>query len=193
MVHRRPLYRCKPRPLRSTSPRARADPLHLLPQFAPAIWDVALACAHRTLNRKKLPPLLTVHIRRGDFLDLCAAKTDCTPTLDAYIPKVNALLQELPRHTQVLVTSDETTDLAFLSGIDALGWHRVDHAALGTAARLEEVFGASSRWADSAVDQALLSLGSSFVGTEGSQVSEISALRVRSWNEGATVMVPRPV
>lgn len=124
--------------------------------------------------------------------DLCSRKTDCTPTLDAYAPKVNEMLKGMPKGTNVLVTSDETADLEFLAGVDALGWHRIDHLKLGTAQRLREVFGDSDRWADSAVDQALLSLGSRFVGTEGSQVSEISALRVQSWNGGETVMVPRP-
>jgi hypothetical protein len=98
----------------------------------------------------------------------------------------------MPLNTKVLVTSDETTDEAFLSGIDALGWLRVNHLALGTAARLEELFGDSARWADGAVDQALLSLGSAFVGTEGSQVSQISELRVASWNAGRTTLVQRP-
>lgn len=92
----------------------------------------------------------------------------------------------------VLVTTDEQDDREFLSSIDQLGWYRIDHARLGTAKRLAAEYGDAARWADAAVDQAILSLGAQFVGTSGSQVSIISELRVATWNGGETRMIQRP-
>lgn len=71
---------------------------------------------------------------------------------------------------KVIVTTDETEDLDFLKSIDEVGWYRIDHAKLGTEKVLQERFGAAAKWADSAIDQAILSLGDHFVGTDGSQV-----------------------
>jgi hypothetical protein len=121
----------------------------------------------------------------------CAAGKDCVPGIDAYAPAVERMLALSPPGTRVLCTTDETEDLDYLAGFERLGWTRVDHLKLGTEAVLREQFGVYSRWADGAVDQAILSLGSNFVGTEGSQVSLVSAMRVRSWNDGRTEMVLR--
>lgn len=96
-----------------------------------------------------------------------------------------------PRGTRVLVTTDENEDLDYLSGFKRLGWSRVDHVKLKTSEVLKKQFGVFWRWADGAVDQAILSLGTNFVGTEGSQVSLVSSMRVRSWNDGRTEMVLR--
>ena len=181
-------------------------------QFAPAIWDIAIAVVRQTLGvRGKLPPLLTVHIRRGDFSEFsylrplalkltwsstaeswCSAGENCVPgTLDAYVPAVEKMLALSPPGTKILATTDETEDQDYLAGFKRLGWYRVDHLKLNTSRVLEERFGVFARWADGAVDQAILSLGTNFVGTEGSQVSLVSSLRVRSWNDGRTDMVLR--
>jgi hypothetical protein len=92
----------------------------------------------------------------------------------------------------VLITTDEQDDNSFLSAIDALGWYRIDHRSLGTFSRLEQKYGDAARWADAVVDQAILSLGSHFVGTSGSQVSLVTELRVAAWNGGETRLVERP-
>lgn len=42
---------------------------------------------------------------------------------------------------------------------------------------------------DGAVDQAIMALGSAFVGTNGSQVSSAAALRIQSWKGGQAVVV----
>lgn len=91
----------------------------------------------------------------------------------------------------VLVTTDETSS-EFHSSLKLLGWYAVNHAAVGTAALLKERYGDASGWWDSAVDQAILSVGKAFVGTLDSQVWLVSALRVASWNDGATRFVRRP-
>lgn len=185
-------------------------------QFAPAIWDIAIAAVRQTLNtRRSLPPLLTVHVRRGDFSqscpsamasadadmvldpvpveEWCDAGSNCVAsTPDAYVPEVERLRASMPRNTVVLVTTDETEDLEFLAGFKRLGWYRIDHDALGTRAILKQRFGVYDRWADGAVDQAILSLGAAFVGTQGSQVSLVTELRVRSWNDAPTGYVARP-
>ncbi len=92
----------------------------------------------------------------------------------------------------VLITTDEQDDQSFLSAVDALGWYRVDHRSLGTFPLLELKYGDAARWADAVVDQAILSLGSHFVGTSGSQVSLVTELRVAAWNGGETRLVERP-
>ena len=90
------------------------------------------------------------------------------------------------------MTTDEQDDEIFLSSIDKLGWLRIDHRKLGTASVLEERYGDKSRWYDAAIDQAILSLGSAFVGTSGSQVSLVTELRIAAWNGGETSLVERP-
>ncbi|BGP38506.1 hypothetical protein JCM10449v2_002440 [Rhodotorula kratochvilovae] len=161
--------------------------------FQPEIWDVALLAAHQTLNVTDIPHnLLTVHIRRGDFVTWCPSGHDCVPSLDAYGTAVTSQLSHLPPHTPVLVTTDDTS-ASFLASLRALGWYPVDHAALGTADLLTARYGAREQgWYASAVDQAIHSLGSAFVGTEDSQVSLVAALRVAAWNGGRSEMVQRP-
>lgn len=208
---------------------------------------------YETLGVDVLPPLVTVHLRRGDFLvrflrisaihsarstddhcflqSWCPDQQKCTPPVEAYRSAVapflrlfNAsivpFLSSSPK-PRVLVTTDETTDMDFLASIDALGWDRVNHTRLGTEEKLRAEYGEAWRWADSAVDQAILSLGQHFVGTRGSQVSlsryvrahnlsrvaladshsilfafaeqvsQLSELRVATWNGGQTAIVDR--
>ncbi|ORY63677.1 hypothetical protein BCR35DRAFT_334784 [Leucosporidium creatinivorum] len=170
--------------------------------FTPAIWDIALSSVYETLEVDVLPPLVTVHLRRGDFLSWCPQQQNCTPPVTDYAAAVEPLLSlfnttlPLPSPSsptpRVLVTTDETTDMDFLSSIDDLGWARVNHTRLGTEEKLRKEYGEAWRWADSAVDQAILSLGQHFVGTRGSQVSQLSQLRVETWNGGQTAVVDRP-
>lgn len=131
--------------------------------FSSVIWEIAMSCVRATLKLEvppsrrapqpaPLPPLLTVHIRRGDFLQFCQGQS-CTPALPRFEVAVADLKKDLPEDARVLVTTDEASDMEFLGQIDELGWARIDHAALGTAEKLKEAFGESWRWADAAVDQ----------------------------------------
>ncbi|GAA5892982.1 hypothetical protein JCM8208_004143 [Rhodotorula glutinis] len=161
--------------------------------FQPAIWEVALLAARKTLGVVDLPrDLLTVHIRRGDFVTWCPSGHDCVPPLSSYRAAVASQLSHLPPDTPVLVTTDDTSR-EFLSSIQALGWLVVDHVTLGTEALLIERYGEKEYgWYGSAVDQAIHSLGTGFVGTEDSQVSLVAALRVAAWSGGRSEMVKRP-
>ncbi|GAA5970808.1 hypothetical protein JCM11641_004462 [Rhodosporidiobolus odoratus] len=161
--------------------------------FHPQIWEIALSVVKRTFKTSYVPKnLITVHLRRGDFKSWCSAGAGCTPALDAYVEKLEPLLALSPPGVKVLVTTDEQDDADFLSAVDALGWYRINHRALGTFSTLEEKYGDAARWADAAVDQAILSLGMHFVGTSGSQVSLVTELRVAAWNGGETRLVERP-
>ncbi|GAA5843748.1 hypothetical protein JCM5353_008315 [Sporobolomyces roseus] len=160
--------------------------------FSLAVWEVAILAVQRTLELETLPSsIVTVHVRRGDFASWCPSGHGCVAPLDTYKVEVDELLKVLPNDTIVLVTTDETSS-EFHSSLKSLGWYAVNHAAVGTAALLKERHGDASGWWDSAVDQAILSLGKGFVGTLDSQVSLVSALRIASWNDGETRFVKRP-
>ncbi|GAA5959874.1 hypothetical protein JCM3765_000629 [Sporobolomyces pararoseus] len=161
--------------------------------FSPAVWEIALNATLHTLKSKNIPEnLVTVHLRRGDFKEWCSTGHNCTPAIDRYVEKVEPMLAMSPKGTQVLVTTDEQDDEIFLSSIDQLGWFRIDHRKLGTFEILQERYGDAARWYDAAIDQAILSLGSAFVGTSGSQVSLVTELRIAAWNGGSTSLVERP-
>ncbi|KAL8292639.1 hypothetical protein RQP46_001251 [Phenoliferia psychrophenolica] len=138
-----------------------------------SLWDVKQASGGFSSTSTK-------HIRRGDFQLKCGTSPNCLPGPEQYAPKVQGLLDQSPPGTVVIVTTDETEDLKFLASIDLLGWHRIDHLKLGTAARLMEKFGEAYQWADA---------GDDFVGTEGSQVSYVSGERVIGWHGGTFELV----
>ncbi|GAA5855867.1 hypothetical protein JCM8547_000392 [Rhodosporidiobolus lusitaniae] len=161
--------------------------------FRPEIWEVALFAVRKTLGVVDIPEdIVTVHLRRGDFLTWCREGMECVPQTDAYKAKVDELLKNLPKGTPVLATTDDTSP-EFLSSLTALGWSAIDHTTLGTRALLDSRYGKiASGWFDAAVDQAIHSLGTAFVGTADSQVSLIGALRVATWNGGEIRIVARP-
>ncbi|GAA5914983.1 O-fucosyltransferase family protein [Sporobolomyces salmoneus] len=164
--------------------------------FTPAVWEIALLAIERTLQLNPgegVPNLITVHIRRGDFASWCNSGSGCVAPIESYQKAVEELKKELPGDTKVLVTTDETSP-SFHSSLSSLGWFTINHSSpsVGTSSLLRERYGASSGWWDSAVDQAILSIGKGFVGTLDSQVSLVSALRVMSWNDGLTKFVTRP-
>ncbi|BGP14472.1 hypothetical protein JCM10213_004594 [Rhodosporidiobolus nylandii] len=161
--------------------------------FKPEIWDVALFAVRKTLGTPDIPrDLITVHLRRGDFVTWCSRQADCVPQVEAYRREVDELLSKMPENTTVLATTDDTS-AEFLSELAGLGWFVIDHDTLGTASLLASRYGELERgWYDSAVDQAIHSLGSAFVGTGDSQVSLVAALRVATWNGGETRIVRRP-
>ncbi|GAA5863247.1 hypothetical protein JCM8547_002876 [Rhodosporidiobolus lusitaniae] len=177
--------------MRGKHPEWYAAGQHL--DFKPEIWDVALYAVRKTLGVAEIPEeLITVHLRRGDFETWCSRGKDCVPQVDAYRAKVDELLQNLPADTPVLASTDSTSP-TFISSLRSLGWFVIDHSALHTSTLLKARYGElSAGWFDAAVDQAIHSLGSAFVGTADSQVSLIGALRVATWNGGETRIVDRP-
>lgn len=102
---------------------------------------------------------------------------------------VNKVLEPLPSNTKVLVSIDELENRDLLNSIDKLGWYRINYRSSGTASQLSRTFRKASLWAHSAVEQAILSLGSAFVGTEGSNLGPVTELRVQTYQKGQTVYV----
>ncbi|SCZ95959.1 BZ3500_MvSof-1268-A1-R1_Chr8-1g09910 [Microbotryum saponariae] len=156
--------------------------------FAPKISEIALASVRASLGVTTIPQeLITMHIRRGDFLTWREKGTDCTPSLDAFVAAVKDHLKaELKMSSpeldvdkiQVLITTDEQDDRAILDQIAANGWV----ISQTPSSMIEEAFGDAWKWADSAIAQAILSLGArGFVGTSNSQVNQLTQLRIQSY------------
>ncbi|KAF6754168.1 hypothetical protein DFP72DRAFT_1009754 [Ephemerocybe angulata] len=143
---------------------------------------------NRAAGQTDIPPIITVHIRRGDFKTHCAngQKAPCYPPLSKYrqvIEKVQAeVLETLNINaTRVIVASDES-DPKFWEEVTSFGWNYLDHTVERTMERYGE-------WYPVLIDKVALSIGIGFVGTEGSTFSILNARRVEDWNGGATDMV----
>lgn len=76
-----------------------------------------------------------------------------------------------------IVTSDDNSQ-DFKKDVAELGWHVVDHDALGTA----ETHGV---WYPLIIDSYILSSGIGVVGTDGSTMSLLAEYRVRDWHAGS--------
>ncbi|KAF9818515.1 hypothetical protein IEO21_02753 [Rhodonia placenta] len=141
----------------------------------------------RTLNvpeGRPIPPYITVHARRGDFVNWCGEvpRDGCFPSLSVFARRVFEVQQELrERHGieahHVIMTSDES-DEGWWDGVRALGWLRVDHERAQTI----ELYG---RWYTVILDGVIQSLGMGFVGTDRSTFSILARRRVQDWNNGA--------
>ncbi|KAJ2914438.1 hypothetical protein MD484_g5967, partial [Candolleomyces efflorescens] len=132
-----------------------------------------------------LPPMITVHIRRGDFGYHC--KQGRKPPCFAPISKYRDLAKKIQdqifetqkiRVTTVYVASDER-DLSFWQEIESFGWTYLNHTTERTTERLGE-------WYPLLIDKIALSLGVGFVGTSASTFSILNARRVEDWNGGIT-------
>lgn len=140
----------------------------------------------------KIPPFITIHLRRGDFkeftgftdLDKYTAGLDrAQARLQARIDKPNgwtgpgkhAFRADYYRKaTQypVVCTTDERGDSDFVRKVRSLGWKVVDHDAYGTV----DKYGG---WWPTMLDGAILARGKSFVGTDKSTYSHLAGLRVK--------------
>lgn len=117
---------------------------HLTDLYLMQLFDVA--------TPSKIPPFITIHLRRGDFKDF--GGLTALEKYTAALVRVRAALQarlEDPynwrgpgrKHFRsfgiqasqyaVVTTTDEKSGSPFLDEVKALGWRVVDHAALGTA------------------------------------------------------------
>lgn len=142
----------------------------------------------------KIPPFITVHLRRGDF-EQFTGLTDLekyTAGLDRVRTRLQARLDDpdgwtgpgkhafrstphprSAREYAVVCTTDERGDSDFVREVRSLGWKVVDHDAYGTVDRY------GSGWWPTMLDGAVLARGKSFVGTDKSTYSHLAGLRVK--------------
>ncbi|KAM0753009.1 hypothetical protein T439DRAFT_187623 [Meredithblackwellia eburnea MCA 4105] len=167
--------------------------------FTQQVEDVAdeyLMGLFGVTSPSRIPPFISVHLRRGDFKEF--AGLTALEKYQAAVNRVVANLQQrlddpeawrgpgkanfrhfgIPaRKYQVLTTTDEPTGSPFIDEVRALGWKVLDHGALNTA---QERGG----WWPTILDAAILARGQSFVGTDRSTFSHLAGLRVKYWHGG---------
>ncbi|GAA6025703.1 hypothetical protein JCM8202_002703 [Rhodotorula sphaerocarpa] len=155
-------------------------------------------------SARRIPPFISVHIRRGDF-----EQARGLTSLEAFADAVQRVRAELdrrmddpdcwagPGHAQqryfagvrgedyaVVATTDERMDSEFVRKVrDELGWRVIDHEKARTAERFGE-------WYPTMIDAAVLARGRGFVGTEWSTFSFLAGSRVKFWNGGVTDWTP---
>ncbi|EJT99488.1 hypothetical protein DACRYDRAFT_55580, partial [Dacryopinax primogenitus] len=121
-----------------------------------------------------IPPYISVHMRRADFRAYCNGTLECMPTLHQLERRVSSVRSQLLflgiSAPYVLLTSDET-DASWWASLPPT-YGQINH----TLYRTEEKYG---EWYPSVLDSVFLSLGSGFVGTEGSTMSLLAYRRVR--------------
>ncbi|KAJ2914441.1 hypothetical protein MD484_g5968, partial [Candolleomyces efflorescens] len=138
-----------------------------------------------------LPPIITVHIRRGDFLFKCNKgdeKAECYIPLIKYRQAVDDVRKRVhQKHrldvTRVIVASDETSP-EFWSEMTSYGWSHINHTSHDSLT--VKKYG---EWYPLLIDKAILSMGIGFVGTLSSTFSILNARRVEDWNDGVAEFV----
>ncbi|KAJ2933078.1 hypothetical protein H1R20_g4042, partial [Candolleomyces eurysporus] len=154
--------------------------------FTDSLVDITRGYLRRALSLPEdsaVPPVITIHIRRGDFRNHC--KSGAKPPCYAPLTRYRDLAEKLQRQifetqnihvTSVFVASDER-NLTFWQEIQSFGWIYFNHTTERTTERLGE-------WYPILIDKVALSFGVSFVGTAGSTFSILNARRVEDWNHG---------
>ncbi|GAA6010954.1 hypothetical protein JCM10207_004011 [Rhodosporidiobolus poonsookiae] len=144
----------------------------------------------------KLPPFITIHLRRGDFKDFTgytglekyvAALERVRTALQARLDAPDAwtgpgrkAFRTFGRRAdeyEVVCTTDERGDSDFVKEVRALGWKVLDHDAFQTKENYDG-------WMPTMLDGAILARGRSFVGTDRSTFSHMAGLRVKYWRGG---------
>ncbi|KAL1746913.1 hypothetical protein HDZ31DRAFT_61736 [Schizophyllum fasciatum] len=132
-----------------------------------------------------VPAYISVHIRRGDFVDICGdvPTNECFAPLSAYVRRVQEVQENLQARDgvaieRVIVSSNEHAP-SFWAEVDRLGWAHIDYGTGDT----------NGGWWGIILDTCIQAMSDGFVGTWGSTVSELSQRRVESWNSGPTRMV----
>lgn len=146
----------------------------------------------------KVPPFITVHIRRTDFKEFSGLTA-----LEKYQEAVGRVRKRLQRRLTepwagpgrenfksfginadkyaVLATTDEAGTSDFVAQVRALGWKVLNHDEMKT---IEQYGG----WYPTMLDAAALARGRAFVGTPKSTFSGIAADRVKYWRGGPVEM-----
>ena len=164
-------------------------------QHVESIADEYLMKLFDVSTPSKIPPFITIHLRRGDFKDFGGY----TP-LEKYVEALGRLRVSLQRRLEdpynwrgpgranfrthglradqyaVVTTTDAATDeekdTTFVQQIKELGWKVLDHEKAETKEKL-------GAWYPTILDAAILARGSSFVGTDRSTFSHLAGLRVK--------------
>ncbi|KAF6758039.1 hypothetical protein DFP72DRAFT_808302 [Ephemerocybe angulata] len=163
--------------------------------FTQPLVDLTDGYLRRAMNigeAEDLPPMITIHLRRNDFKDLCpeGKAPPCFIPLSKYQRAVTEIQEKLLETqgisvSRVLVTSDEK-DLSFWEEISSFGWSFFNHTAERTVERF-------SKWHPLLIDKVALSQGIGFIGTNPSTFSILNAFRVEDWNNGVTKMLRNDV
>lgn len=131
-------------PVRSMTRSAVAKTLGIDPKdlMKPSIGDVDYnendgvndhsTLAERDEHDRILHPFIVVHVRHGDFNNICGDEGDCLPALDIFATAVKQVQKELRqqkgikvRDGDVIVTSDETKN-EWWDQVRAMGWKRIE-------------------------------------------------------------------
>ncbi|KAG6837843.1 hypothetical protein H0H93_016211 [Arthromyces matolae] len=140
-------------------------------RFTDSILALGKGYVRRALQvtSAEIPPFITVHARRGDFVHQCwDVPTACLAPISAYARRVKEIQGSLfvksgIEVTEVIITSDEK-DPAFWEEVRQEGWKYIDH----TAEKTQEKYG---EWYVPLVDIVVQSMGAGFVGSIDSTVS----------------------
>ncbi|BGP42713.1 hypothetical protein JCM10449v2_006725 [Rhodotorula kratochvilovae] len=141
---------------------------------------------------EKVPPFITIHLRRGDFKEFTGLTA-----LDKYVAALERVRTALQARLDdpdgwtgpgrsafrrfgrlkaqdyaVVTTTDERGDTPFVQSVRKLGWKVLDHDAFETKEKL-------GGWWPTMLDGAILARGRSFVGTHASTFSHLAGLRVK--------------
>jgi len=156
-------------------------------RWTPEVESIGKDYLRLTLNiadGSDIPPYISIHARHGDFENWCSGvdRLSCFASLPTFAVRVAEVQQELRERkgidvTHVIVTSDEQ-DPGWWQEVEAMGWLRMDHEKLNTAATHGD-------WYPVLLDSYVQSASLGFVGTDRSTFSILSGRRVRDWNDGA--------
>lgn len=141
--------------------------IHFSPHIEMLVDDYLRATLELSPNLR-LPNLITVHLRRTDFLEF----TGLTP-LERYVLAVERARTRLAvvfpgREYEVLATTDEAVEGSdFIDHVRNLGWKVLDHDAMTTIAT-------HGGWYPTILDAAILARGDGLVGTAKSTFSHLS-------------------
>ncbi|KAH6877049.1 hypothetical protein BKA70DRAFT_217448 [Coprinopsis sp. MPI-PUGE-AT-0042] len=172
------------------SPSWRTVGTHL--RFSDQLLDLSQSYLRKALGlaeQEAIPPIITVHIRHGDFIHQCEAHDRlCLVGPGNFAKAVESIQRRLLDErglevSRVFVASDDE-DPEFWRDIDERGWAHINHTAEGTSERF-------NAWYPPLIDTAILSFGMGFVGTASSSFSTLAAWRVMDWNKGITTLVAR--
>ncbi|KAG9032477.1 hypothetical protein FRB95_001452 [Tulasnella sp. JGI-2019a] len=161
--------------------------------FAPRMVQMANGHLMRLFDVQReadIPLFISIHVRHGDFKGACGTVpvNDCFAPLAVISRRVQEVQDELASAhpglnnglpLKVLLTSDEQGE-AWWNDVRNLGWYFIDHGPRG-----EDTAAKHGKWYPPLLDSVFQSMGTGFVGTDRSTMSQIARRRVQDWQGGA--------